>query len=158
MEIHENAKVETIKAYFDEREWNYEIEFKNDTYSIFTCFDGTHETLTFRINIHADTDIYNIACRPDRIIPVDCLEKAKSVVNDFNLGSLLICSCIASKGNIIFYISRQLKNQTFTQETFEDDFERLFRIADNESAHIYMRSVNPEVKKKGLLARLIKQQ
>ncbi|MBD5296815.1 MAG: hypothetical protein HDS21_01870 [Bacteroides sp.] len=153
---------ETIKSYFDSKEWKYRLEEKSYSKGTYYVFDltlrGNNETIDIIIIVDSNRDLLLLNCFPRvRFSPENRLG-AITAVNEYNSDANLISTCINKHGDLVFSFHIYTGGiNIISEETFGFEFELLFDAANEETAHIYKRALEfeppvPQKKKRGIFS------
>lgn len=145
-----NKVIETIKEYFDSKGWNYNTETESNSVIIMLLVFGQPEDrILLRIRVFMDDKAYEIAGQSDVRISPDKIVEAYNTVNDFNTRSRAVCGCITDDGGIIFWIGRVTDGDAFSLESFEREFDMIYKAADIATSQIYTQVSKNSKKRNG---------
>lgn len=112
-----------IKNVLEKANWEFDIKESDECTHIFTGFNGEYEKIFMAIDVFNKQSMYVISCRSlDTKIPTDCIMLALKAVNNFNIESTRVSTCIdTNNGDIIFWLGQTILNKDMTLEIIKYD-------------------------------------
>ena len=136
---------DVIKGYFDKQEWHYRMYTDEDSIITFRLgFNGDNEKLMLKVDVVPDNAIYHIVCQSETKLLQENINNGIIAMNNYNLKAHVVSGCIGTEGNIIFWLGRNIDGNTFSEQAFAVDFDRVIKETDDETAQIYKQALNPK--------------